>query len=171
MKLRPVVPAELPDHLRESANFGVEVDAVPGGFVCSGTMKGSSLRRTSMTRCAASGRSGSCSRRNSERFSPRTRRSPRISTELSVLGPIFVLKLKSDAKGFSRTFVAELWLYPDGSRIRELSTKCDSSELFDVASEGRAFLDAKGIDLSGDQEMKTRKALQFFSKELRAAQS
>jgi hypothetical protein len=39
VKLRPVVPAELPAKLRRSPNFGVEVDAMPGRFVCSGSMK------------------------------------------------------------------------------------------------------------------------------------
>src|SRR3954468_9873107 len=39
VKLRPVVPAELPKDLRKSAGFRVEVDALPGGFVCSGTLK------------------------------------------------------------------------------------------------------------------------------------
>ena len=40
VKLRPVVPAELPARMRRSPAFGVEVDAMPGGFVCSGSMKG-----------------------------------------------------------------------------------------------------------------------------------
>src|SRR4029078_6440490 len=39
VKLRPVVPDELPKKLRLSPNFGVEVDAMPGGFVCSGSME------------------------------------------------------------------------------------------------------------------------------------
>ena len=39
VKLRPVVPNELPADLRASRAFGVEVDAMPGGFVCSGSMK------------------------------------------------------------------------------------------------------------------------------------
>ena len=39
VKLRPVVPDELPAELRLSENFGVEVDAMPGGYVCSGSMK------------------------------------------------------------------------------------------------------------------------------------
>src|SRR6185437_11595797 len=41
VKLRPVVPSELPEELRRSGAFRVEVDALPGGFVCSGTLKGS----------------------------------------------------------------------------------------------------------------------------------
>src|SRR5215469_10736488 len=40
VKLRPVVPSELPADLRRSGSFRVEVDALPGGFVCSGTLKG-----------------------------------------------------------------------------------------------------------------------------------
>ena len=39
VKLRPVVPDQLPATLRRSPSFGVEVDALPGGFVCSGSMK------------------------------------------------------------------------------------------------------------------------------------
>ena len=58
--------------------------------------------------------------------------------DLSLLGPIFVLKLKYAPQGFARKLVAELWLYPDGSRILELSTKCAPTEAFQVAAEARA---------------------------------
>src|SRR6476620_2355936 len=40
VKLRPVVPSELPSGLRESPRFGVGVDASPGGFDCSGSVQG-----------------------------------------------------------------------------------------------------------------------------------
>jgi len=39
VKLRPVIPDELPPELRKSPGFSVEVDAMPGGFVCSASMK------------------------------------------------------------------------------------------------------------------------------------
>jgi hypothetical protein len=39
VKLRPVVPANLPGKLRRSSSFGVEVDAMPGGYVCSGSFR------------------------------------------------------------------------------------------------------------------------------------
>lgn len=39
VKPRPVVPHELSDELRATPGFGVEVDAMPGGFVCSASMK------------------------------------------------------------------------------------------------------------------------------------
>src|SRR5262249_7701388 len=36
VKLRPIIPDQVPDRLRRSGAFRVEVDALPGGFVCSG---------------------------------------------------------------------------------------------------------------------------------------
>ena len=85
---------------------------------------------------------------------------------LSILGPVFVLKLRFSPEGYDRKLVAELWLYPDNSMVLELSTKCAPGEAFQVAAETRAFLLERGVDLSGDQETKTKKALEFFSKRL-----
>jgi hypothetical protein len=91
--------------------------------------------------------------------------------DLSVLGPIFVLKLNFVPENLARKLTAEFWLYPDGSRILELSTKCLPSEPFQVSAEARAFLSGHGIDLTGEQQTKTKTALQFFSQELQAAQA
>jgi hypothetical protein len=65
--------------------------------------------------------------------------------------------------------VAELWFYPDGSRILELSTKCLPNETFDVAAETRVFLTERGIDLLAEQQTKTKSALEFFAGELVAS--
>ena len=86
---------------------------------------------------------------------------------LSVLGPIFVLKLRLTPEELGRRLVAELWIYPDGSRILELSTRCETNEAFQVAAELRSFLGSRDIEVSGDQETKTRKALEFFAEALR----
>jgi hypothetical protein len=59
-------------------------------------------------------------------------------------------------------------LYPDDSKILELSTKCAPGEAFQVATEARTFLTQRGVDLGGEQETKTKKALEFFSKRLKA---
>ena len=84
--------------------------------------------------------------------------------DLSVLGPIFVLKLKFAPEGFARRLVVEMWLYPDGSRILELSTKCAPAEAFETAAEARAFLATKGVILEGEQQTKTRTALEYFAR-------
>ena len=60
--------------------------------------------------------------------------------DLSILGPLNVLKLKFVPRDFARRLVVELWLYPDGSRILELSTKATPSEAFQVAAEARSIL-------------------------------
>ena len=82
-----------------------------------------------------------------------------------------MLKLKWKPKGFNRKLVAEMWLYPDNSRILELSTKSAPSEAFQVAAETRAFLFEHGVDLDGEQETKTRKALEFFAERLKATRT
>jgi hypothetical protein len=56
-----------------------------------------------------------------------------------------------------------VWFYPDGTRILELSTKCAPVEAFQVAAEARAFLEQRGVDLSGEQQTKTRTALEYFT--------
>jgi hypothetical protein len=83
-----------------------------------------------------------------------------------MLGPIFVLKFRFEPEDLGRRLVAEAWFYPDGSRILELSTKALPTEAFQVAAEARAYLTARGVDLTADQETKTKSALQFFAKQL-----
>jgi hypothetical protein len=56
-----------------------------------------------------------------------------------------------------------MWLFPDNSRILELSTKCLPGEAFQVAAETRAYLGARGIDLDAEQQTKTRAALELFA--------
>ena len=168
VKLRPVVPSELPGELRRSPNFGVEVDAMPGGFVCSGSMK--RALKTPEVRDAVFGKRPIRRLYSKEQRALFAAHAPDGLTldDLSILGPITVLKLKFAPEGYNRRLVAELWLYPDNSMILELSTKCAPSETFQVAAETRAFLTQKDVNLTGEQETKTKKALQYFSKRLRA---
>jgi hypothetical protein len=167
VKLRPVVPAELPKTFRKSSGFNVEVDAMPGSFVCSGTLK-RSVDNADVRRVALSGAPlTSLLSKKQRAFATEHGPSGMELDGLSVLGPIMVLKLKFDAEGFGRRLVAEMWVYPDGSRLLELSTKCPPAEAFQTAAEARAFLAGHGVDLSGEQETKTKKALRFFAKGLR----
>jgi hypothetical protein len=169
VKLRPVVPDELPAQLRRSPNLVVEVDAMPGGYVCSASLKGT--RTGDRVREVVAG-----ARPVRKLFSKEQRaffadHAPDglALDDLAVLGPITVLKLKLRPEGFGRKLVAELWLYPDGSRIVELSTKCPPPDMLRVAVESRFFLTKKGVDLAGEQQTKTRTALEFFSRQLTEA--
>ena len=77
-----------------------------------------------------------------------------------------MLKLKQTPVGFARKLTAELWLYPDNSRVLELSTKCTPAEAFDVATKGARVPHGEGIDLGAEQQTKTRTALDLLVKSL-----
>jgi hypothetical protein len=168
VKLRPVVPTEIPSRIRKLPEFGVEVDAMPGGFVCSGSMKGTPGPDVRGALAAQWPLRKLFSKAQRAFFAEHAPEGIGLD-DLVVLGPIFVLKLKFTPKGYDRRMVAEMWLYPDNSRILELSTKCAPAEAIEVAADARAFLESRGVDLGGEQETKTRKALTFFSKQLSAA--
>jgi hypothetical protein len=165
VKLRPVVPNELPADIRRSKNLVVEVDAMPGGFVCSASMKAS---RTADVKEVAAGRRPIRKVYSKEQRAFFKAHAPAgvELDDLSVLGPITVLKVKFSPEDYNRPLVAELWFYPDGSRILELSTKCRPAEAFQVAAEARAFLSQRGVNLSSDQQTKTKAALEYFTANL-----
>jgi len=170
VKLRPVVPSELPEELRRSAGFRVEVDALPGGFVCSGTLKGAP--KTGDVRRVVAGELPLRKLFSKEQRAYFAAHAPEGVTldDLVVLGPIFVLKLRFVPPELERRLVAEVWMYPDGSRILELSTRCTTTDAFQVAAQTRGYLAEHGVDLSGEQETKTRKALEYFTRELTEAE-
>jgi hypothetical protein len=167
VKLRPIVPDQLPPSVRKAKTMVVEVDAMPGGYVCSASFKGSLGPGTAVKQVAAGDRAIRKLYSKEQRAFYATHAPEGLGLDdLSVLGPINVLKLKFTPKGYDRRMVAELWLYPDGERILELSTKCAPGEGFQVAAQTRAFLAARGVDLYGEQQTKTKTALEYFSQNL-----
>jgi hypothetical protein len=168
VKLRPVDPVDLPAQQRASDFFGVEVDAMPGGYVCSGSFKGE-LKAGHVKQAVAGERPLRELFSNEQRAYWAEHAPAGLDLDdLTVLGPVTVLKLKWKPEGYGRKLVAELWFYPDGSRLLELSTKCKPSEAFDVAARTRVYLSERGVNLAGEQQTKTRTALEFYSRELAA---
>jgi hypothetical protein len=165
VKLRPVVPAAIQEE-RGSDNLVVEVDAMPGGFVCSASMKG--MLGSKDVKEVAAGRKGIRTLYSKEQRQFYKAHAPDglALDDLSILGPITVFKLKLRPPELSMRLVAELWFYPDGSRIVELSAKAPPAGAFQAAAELRAFLAAKGLEVSGEQQTKTKTALEFFAAEL-----
>jgi hypothetical protein len=166
VKLRPVVPSELPTEVREHKSFGVEVDALPGGFVCSGSFKGVLGDDVVRPVITGGGKLSELFNKHQRAFYAEHAPEGIGLNDLSVLGPVLVLKLKFSPEGYEHRLVAELWLYPDGSRILELSTKCSPDAAFQVAAETRAYLSGLGVELFGEQQTKTRTALEFFAGQL-----
>jgi hypothetical protein len=164
VKLRPVRPEEIPPELHEHKGFGIEVDAMPGGYVCSASFKAKLKSPEVRAAVAGEGSVEALFSKGQRGFYSEHAPAGVGLGDLSVLGPVHVLKLKESPDGFEGDLVAEMWLYPDGSRIVELSTKCEPDRAFDTAARARAFLSERGIDMSAEQATKTKTALEFFAR-------
>lgn len=169
VKLRPVDPAAIDKELRRSASFKTEIDAVPGGFVCSGSFKGRCTAQEVLE--VVEGKAPLDRLFSKEQRAFYRAHAPKGLPlgSLATFGPTFVLKTRQWVKQLNRRVVVEMWLFPDGSRNLEISTKCEPSEAFQVAQETKAYLLGIGIDLTGNQQTKTRAAMEFFGSEVRQA--
>jgi len=163
IKLRPVNPATLPPDVRQSASVKVEVDTMPKGFVCSASMKGKTTAADVRAVVRKKMKTRDLFTKNQRAFYKAHAPDGLKLSQLSVLGPITLMKLEFNPDGLNREFVAELWMYPDGSRILELSTKASPDNAFALAAETRAFLKKKGLDLTAEQQPKTNRALKHFT--------
>lgn len=136
----PPVPEDV---LHQAHGLRIEIDAVPGGY-----------RWAAATRSAvddADARAAIAGRYPVGRLFTKRQRalfaaSTSDSDSLALLGSITVLRMRFAPTGLSRWCLAELRTYPNGSRVLELTTKCDLASIFDVAAETRALLDTHGID-------------------------
>jgi hypothetical protein len=167
VKLRPVDPAAIDKELRRSASFKTEIDVVPGGFVCSGSFKGRCTAQEAKD--AVGGKMPLDSLFSKEQRAFYRKHAPKgiALRSLEAYGPTFVLKARQWIKQLDRRLVVEMWLFPDGSRNLEVSMKCEPSEAFHVAQEAKEYFKGIGIELSANQQTKTRAAMQFFQPEIR----
>lgn len=166
VKLRPVDPAALPKKLRNALRFGVEVDAMPGGYVCSGSMKGE-LGKRAVRNVVFDGKPiRKLFDKDQRAFYDAHAPKGLELDQLSILGPINVLKLKFAPKGSKIPLVAEMWLFPNNTSTLELSTKCPPKNALKVADTLRAYLHAREVPLDGEQSTKTKTALELFSARL-----
>ncbi|WP_223198854.1 hypothetical protein [Solihabitans fulvus] len=164
IKLRPVVPADLPPALRRARGFVVEVDGMPGGYVCSGALK-KRLGVADVERVVTLGHPLR-SLFSKPQLALLAAYAPRHAglDGLTVFGPVEVRRRKVTPAGVDGVLVVQQWRYPDGSRLLELSTRGAADVALRVAGQAAALLRARGIDLAGAQQTKTRATLDFFTR-------
>ena len=167
IKLRPVDPSAIDPELRHSASFKIEVDIMPGGFVCSASFKGLCTNQEVLDVTSGKLPLRKLFSKGQRAFYDKHAPADITMDKLALLGPTFLLKSKHQAKDFDRPITVEMWLYPDGSRILEISTKCLPKETFQVATQFKAFLASHGIALAAEQAPKTMTSLEFFSARLK----
>jgi hypothetical protein len=163
IKLRPVVPHELSPELRAEKDLVVEVDAMPGGFVCSASYKRSMAAPAVWEAVRGERPLHKLFSKGQRQFLADHTEEPPAFEDLAILGPLTVLKVRWRPPELKQKMVAEVWLFPDGSRVIEVSTKTTPREALMVAAETRRYLVENGVDLGGEQQTKTRKALEYFA--------
>jgi hypothetical protein len=169
IKLRPVDPHSIDPELRRSAAFKLEVDAMPGGFVCSASFKGVCTGQEVLDVTSGAMPLRKLFSKEQRAFYDAHAPAGLTMDKLVILGPTFLLKAKHQpkAKEFDRPIVVEMWLYPDGSRILEVSTKGLPKEALQLITDFKAYLASKGIVLGADQSAKTKTSLEYFSARLK----
>ncbi|GAA0449172.1 hypothetical protein Ade02nite_58080 [Paractinoplanes deccanensis] len=155
VKLRPMHTRTVPGWLRRAPGFHVEVDAMPGRYVCSGALK-RRLDKGSVARALAEGKP------LTSLLSARQRRllaayAPRELGDLTTFGPVEARKRRVRVRDV--TLAAERWVYPDGSALLELSTKCPVDEAAAVSARVSRALRKDGIEPAEIQHTKTELAL------------
>ncbi|MEV6347439.1 hypothetical protein [Actinoplanes sp. NPDC051851] len=165
VKLRPMTVDPAPKWLRRARNFEVEIDALPGHRVCSGSMKvrlgHGDVDRTLKNREPLASLLTSRQRRLIETYGP-----PSIAIgDLRALGPVEVRRYRFVPSALGAPLTVERWSYPDGSTLLELSTRCPVGHAADVGERLSALLRDYGIAPARSQRTKTDLTLRYFTGE------
>jgi len=169
IKLRPVDPTMIDAELKRSEAFKVEVDAMPdGSFVCSASYKGKATGEEVLSIVDGTKPIHWLFSKEQRAFYDENAPAGIDLDSLLVQGPIFLLRAKHKPKGFKRGLTVEMWLWPDGKHVLEISTKCLPGEAFQVGAEFKAYLKEHGIDIGAKQETKTKTAMQKLRAERRS---
>lgn len=165
IKLRPIDPDTVPAGLRRCEDFTVEVDVTQDSFVCSGALK-RRLGRTSVER-AVEGRSGLRTLFSEQQLALLdSRLAGRAGIgDLAALGPVKVHRTRPRDGEPGRGLDLQEWMYPDGSRLLEVSTRCTAENLLQTAVQAKAFLDDNGITLAGPCPTKADTTLDYFTRQ------
>ncbi|NEA32672.1 adenylate cyclase [Streptomyces sp. SID13031] len=164
IKLRPAAPRQLDADLRRQKGFKVDVDVMPDRFVCSASLK--SRPTAGAIAQAIAGRlpwSDLFTAEQRQFFSTHAPAGLALD-DLTVLGPVLALKERHNMPGLPYPLTVDLWTYPTGSRLLEISTRVPPHAAFAAMADWRDFLERHRLLPGGSEVTKTLATLQAFSK-------
>lgn len=162
VKLRPVVAADLAPEFHDSPNMKLELDITRDSEVISASMKGKRTAGTLKDTVRGKLPIGKLFTKEQRAFFSAIAPSEIGWDDLVFLGPITVIKLKTPVEGLSTKLTVEVWFYPGEDPLIELSTTTPTESLAKTAVEAIAFVRGRGLHAIGQQEPKTRKALEYL---------
>jgi hypothetical protein len=169
VKFRPVGPASVVENWRRMKGFKLEADWVGDRKVCSASLT-QVQRRDEIDEVAKGERAiGKLFSSAQERFLREFYKGQAVFGKLRVMGPIRVLRWKLKHANFPQELTVEEWRLPDGEDLVEVSIKVLPHTAHQAQEELNHHLRQLGLDPQGDQNTKTRTALEHFAGRLRNA--
>jgi hypothetical protein len=163
VKIRPVDPTAIPDKWRTVEGFKLEEDLVGSKVVCSASL--TTVQKPGEVRDVFEGSRPIAKLFSSDQeefLAAHTPVNPDFAT-LRVLGPISVLRWKLEHPDLPDELTAEEWRLPNKTDLLELSIKVTPAEEQAALERFSTFLQGLELSTEGEQQAKTRKALEFFA--------
>jgi uncharacterized protein YjbK len=163
VKLRPVVPADIAERWKRLAEFNIEVDAVGENMVCSAKLD--SDQKGGEIDSVMEGKKDQRKLFTSEQEDLVSEFAPGGVEwdQIHPLGPVETRRYEVEMDELDHELTVEVWMLPDGNDLVELSINVTPDEAEEAGRDLREFLESQGFDLGGDQQTKTRAALDFFT--------
>jgi hypothetical protein len=164
VKLRPIVPADIDRRWKETDGFEIELDVVGDEPVCSAKLD-ATQDRSEIDRVADEQRPIRKLFSDDQERLIREYKPKGVSWDgLEVLGPVDVRKWEWEPPGFPHQVTIEEWVLPDESDFIEVCIKVRPDEAIEAGKAFRDLLVDRELDPGGDQQAKTRWALEFFTR-------
>ncbi len=169
VKLRPVVPSEVPERWRALVGFKLEADASETGVAKSASL--TMPVEKGLIKQVASGDKGIARlfAKEQEEFLATLGDRHIDYDSLAVLGPLTAHRWKFEDPACPWRIVAELWKREDGDRLMEMSVKAPVAQAAAAIAGFMAFLAEVGAERDLEQQAKTRWALEYYAAKVRKA--
>ena len=163
VKLRPVDPATITEHWRDTPGFEIELDAVGADAICSAKLRVDQDRGEIAAVAAGKRPIRSLFSKTQERLVEEHWPDGLDWDSLTAFGPVAVRKWQFTPKDFDHEVTVEEWVLPDESDLVEISFKTTPQDAAFASEEFVEGLKRRGLDTEGDQQTKTRSALRYFT--------
>ena len=165
VKLRPVDPTSIRERWKSDPQLELEVDAVGDRYVTSAKLSAEQDRGE--IEDVVKGVRGVRTLFSSDQEEFLGDHAPGGAVvdwdRLRLLGPVQVHKWELEPKELGYEVTVEEWVLPDRSDLVEISIKVDPNEAVEANERFVDFLRSRGFDSEGEQQTKTKAALEYFT--------